>query len=266
MPSCLRTLKLTLAMALPGMAALMAGCSTPATIALPDAQLLEQRHAQVHTLAELTAPVVRIHPGDTLRIVRDAQEPAESDDMTLFVVQPDGAFSMPFVGKVQAAGKTPEALAGDITERYARIYRQPQVTVNIAIAPGNKVFVGGAVPNPAFFDLAGAGSVEQAILASGGVLPTADTRNVALLREGDDGKYQLYFFSLANLLTEPDRPVIALQRGDVLYVPKSGIGNAVEAVDMYFTRLIPISKAIGLGFNYELNRSSSNSTINWPQQ
>ncbi len=146
--------------------------------------------------------------------------------------------------------------------------REPAVTVNIASAPSNKVFIGGAVSNPAFFDLAGNVSVEQALLSSGGVLPSADASNVALLRTGPDGKYRTYFISLESMLTNPNHPRVALQRGDLIFVPQSGIGATVEAVDMYFTKLFPINKGIGIGLNYDLNKSdvknSGNTIYNNP--
>lgn len=233
--------------------AALAGCSTPARVHLPDDEVLQYRHQELLKLADLPPPQVRIQSGDTLRIVRDAQEPSEKDDMTLFVVRPDGYFSMPFVGLIKADGRTPEDVGKEVTGKLAKIYRRPDATVNIAIAPSNKVFVGGAVPNAAFFDLTGHATLEQVLLASGGVLPSADSDNIALLRAGEDGKYKLYFFSLARLLQDRDRPMVAMQRGDLIYVPQSGIGSAVEAVDMYFTRLIPINKGIGVGLNYDLN-------------
>lgn len=242
----------------------LTACSTPARVHLPDDEELEYRHKELYKLADLPPPQVRIQNGDTLRIVRDAQEPSEKDDMTLFVVRPDGYFSMPFVGLIKADGRTPEDVAREVTGKLASIYRRPNATVNIAIAPSNKVFVGGAVPNPALFDLAGHATLEQVLLASGGVLPSADSNNVALMRSGTDGKYKLYFFSLASMLQDKGRPMVPLQRGDIIYVPQSGIGSAVEAVDMYFTRLIPINKGIGVGFNYDLNDpdvSNSGNTI-----
>ena len=246
----------------------LAACSTPARVHLPDDEVLEYRHQELYKLAELPPPQVRIQSGDTLRIVRDAQEPSEKDDMTLFVVRPDGYFSMPFVGLIKADDRTPEDVAKEVSGKLAKIYRRPNATVNIAIAPSNKVFIGGAVPNPAFFDLVGHATLEQVLLASGGVLPSADSDNVALLRAGDDGKYKLYFFSLASLLQDKERPMVAMQRGDIIYVPQSGIGSAVEAVDMYFTRLIPINKGIGVGFNYDLNdtqvKDSGNTIYNNP--
>lgn len=231
----------------------LGGCSTPAHVALPDSATLKARHAAALSLADLPPPQVLIQSGDTLRIVRDAQEPATADEMTQFVVRPDGFISMPNIGRLKASLRTPEDLGKDITDRYKRIYREPEVTVNIAIAPSNRVFIGGAVANPSFFNLAGSVSVEQALLSSGGVLPSADSSNIALLRAGADGKYSMYFVDLSKMLSSPDHPMVALQRGDLIYVPQSGIGSTVEAVDMYFTRLFPVNKGIGVGFNYDLN-------------
>lgn len=244
----------------------LAGCSTPARVPLPDNDTLKAGHQASLTLADLPPPQVLIQSGDSLRIVRDAQEPAAADDMTIFVVRPDGVISVPNIGRVKAALRTPEDLGKEITEKYKRIYREPAVTVNIASAPSNKVFIGGAVSNPAFFDLAGNVSVEQALLSSGGVLPSADASNVALLRTGPDGKYRTYFISLESMLTNPNHPRVALQRGDLIFVPQSGIGATVEAVDMYFTKLFPVSKGVGLGLNHQLNGNKSGDTyISAPQ-
>jgi hypothetical protein len=85
------------------------------------------------------------------------------------------------------------------------------------------------------------------------VLPSADSSNIALLRTGANGKYNMYFVDLSSMLSDPNHPMVTLQRGDLIYVPQSRIGSTVEAVDMYFTRLFPVNKGIGVGFNYDLN-------------
>lgn len=244
----------------------LAGCSTPARVPLPDDKTLKAGHQAALTLADLPPPQVLIQSGDSLRIVRDAQEPASADDMTIFVVRPDGVISMPNIGRIKAALRTPEDLGKEITEKYKRIYREPAVTVNIASAPSNRVFIGGAVPNPAFFNLSGQVSVEQALFSAGGVLPSADSSNIALLRTGADGKYRMYYVDVASMLKDPTHPLVTLQRGDLIYVPQSKIGATVEAVDMYFTKLFPINKGIGVGLNYDLNdsgvKNSGNTTNN----
>ena len=244
------------------MLALSAACSTPARVHVPDSDVLELRHKEIYDLASLPPAEMRIAPGDSLRIVRDAQQAGVTDETSVFAVRPDGYFSMPYLGPIKAAGRTLNEITEDVTNRYAKIYRQPQVTVNIASAPSNRVFVGGAVPNPTAVEVNGNLTVEQVLIASGGVLSSADSDNVALLRAGDDGKYKMYFFSLASMLTDPSRPMITMQRGDIIYVPQSGIGSAVEAVDMYFTRLIPINKGIGVGLNYDLKSRDVNNSGN----
>ena len=64
------------------------------------------------------------------------------------------------------------------------------------------------------------------------------------------------------MLKDPTHPLVTLQRGDLIYVPQSGIGATVEAVDMYFTKLFPVNKGVGLGLNYQLNNTSGNTTYN----
>src|SRR5471030_1677361 len=84
----------------------LAGCSTPAHVALPDSDTVKARHQAALTLADLPPAQVLIQNADTLRIVRDAQEPAKNDEMTLFVVRPDGFISMPNIGRIKAAQRT----------------------------------------------------------------------------------------------------------------------------------------------------------------
>ncbi len=234
----------------------LTACSLPAKIALPSGTALREGHMRMQLLDEMPPPQVLVLPGDTLRIVRDAQSPAQKDEMTLYVVRPDGNISVPFIGTITVAERTPEEIAEEITEKYRPIYLQPGVTVNIAEAPSNRIFVGGEVRNPSVYPLNGAGSIEQVIIAAGGVLPSADSENIALLRQTRDGKYDIYFFDYAKLLfpSENRRPAL-LQRGDIVFVPKSGVANMAEAIDMYVNRLFPINKGIALGFAYDLRQS-----------
>lgn len=167
----------------------LTACTTPARIGLPDSDTLDAGHHAALTLADLPPVQERIHPGDTLRIVRDSGEtPTISAftansiyELTLYTVLNDGTFSYPFIGKVQAGGKTPEQLSAELKERLTPFYREPGVTVNINQAPGNTVFVGGSVRNPQSYSTNVVTTLEQAIVAAGGVEPNADSRHVANL-------------------------------------------------------------------------------------
>lgn len=170
----------------------LTACTTPARIGLPDSDTLDAGHHAALTLADLPPVQERIHPGDTLRIVRDSGEtPTISAftansiyELTLYTVLNDGTFSYPFIGKVQAGGKTPEQLSAELKERLTPFYREPGVTVNINQAPGNTVFVGGSVRNPQSYSTNVVTTLEQAIVAAGGVEPNADSRHVANLWRG----------------------------------------------------------------------------------
>lgn len=248
----------------PLLALLLAACTTPASVPLPDAAAVEAGTRALQRLAELPPPVERVRVGDTLRIVRDAGEmPTLSAvnagtlyELTLFTVLGDGSIYYPFLGRVEVARKTPGQIADELSARLAEIYREPRVTVNIAQAPSNTVFVGGAVRNPSALPIASANNLLQAVLGAGGILPVGDARHVALLREDADGRHRAYFLDFSRLLdTGADgRLPVALQRGDIVFVPKSAVGERVEGVDVYLNQLIPFSKSLGVGFSYTVNQ------------
>lgn len=244
--------------------ALIAGCNTPAVIPLPDDDQLDAGKLALDDLAKLPPPQERIRVGDQLRIVRTSGEvPSISAftansiyELSLYTVMNDGTFQYPFIGTVKAEGKTPSQLADEIRGRQIDFYREPRVTVNINQSPGNTVFVGGAVRTPSPLPFPAAPTLEQAIIGAGGIMMNADSRSVALLRLDEQGQYKTYFIDYAKLMQGgiEGRMAVALQRGDVIFVPKSGIGNRVEGVELYMNQLIPFVKTLGVGFNYDLNR------------
>ncbi len=244
---------------------LLAGCTTPAVILLPDEDQIDAGKSAIEELAKLPPAEERIRAGDTLRIVRTSGEvPSISAftansiyELTLYTVMNDGTFQYPFIGTVKAMGKTPAQLAEEIRGRQAAYYQEPRVTVNINQSPGNTVFVGGSVRNPQPLALPATPTLEQAIIGAGGITRDADSSNVALLRMDEDGQYKTFFIDYALLMqggTE-GRLAVALQRGDVVFVPKSGIGNRVEGVDLYMNQLIPFVKTLGVGFNYDIRNN-----------
>lgn len=44
-------------------------------------------------------------------------------------IDPAGVITLPMIGPVRAAGKTPEQLASDLTVMYSRVLQAPSVTV-----------------------------------------------------------------------------------------------------------------------------------------
>jgi len=244
-------------------ALLLCACNTPARIGLPESPEIKAAEDAGRVLAGKPLPPERIHPGDTLRIVRNTGEAPSISAftansiyaLTLFPVLNDGTFSYPYIGSVKAAGLTVPQLTKVLEDKLAPVYRETALTINISQAPSNVVFVGGAVRNPSNLPVAVVTNLEQALVGAGGINPDADARLVALLRQGDDGLYKTYFFDYSKLLYAggggPSAPVL-LQRGDVVFVPKSSVGNRIDGVNLYFNQLIPFAKSVGFGVNYNL--------------
>ncbi|AZE83268.1 Pellicle/biofilm biosynthesis periplasmic/outer membrane lipoprotein PslD, Wza-like [Pseudomonas orientalis] len=246
----------------------LVACNTPARIVAPDDKTVEDGKRALDQLAQLPPAVERIRIGDQLRIVRDAGEmPTLSAfnvstiyELTLYTVQSDGKINYPFLGPIQVARRTPTEVADELSNKLAPVYREPRVTVNINQAPANSIIVGGAVNNPTTVAIASANTLEQAIVGAGGVNPAGNASMVALLREDNQGVYRAYFLDFSQYLkTGPNgRKQVPLQRGDVVFVPKSNVGERIQGVDTYLNQLIPFTKSIGVGYNYTRTSGGSN--------
>lgn len=242
----------------------LCACNTPARVAAPDdlAQI-EAGRAAGRALAGKPLPPQRIRAGDTLRIVRNTGEaPSISAytansiyELTLFQVLNDGTFSYPYIGTVKAAGLTLPQLTDVLQDKLQNVYRETALSINISQNPSNTVFIGGAVRSTVSLPATVATTLEQAIVGAGGVAPDGDASLVALLRQEDNGLYKTYFFDFSKFLWAdsggPRAPVL-LQRGDVVFVPKSSVGNKADGVNLYFNQLIPFAKSLGFGVNYNL--------------
>ncbi len=207
-----------------------------------DTQLPQIKTQTADSIAEYPSAV---YAGDTIIIKRDFAGEGET-----FTIRPDGTFTYPLAGKIRADNRTPEDIAAELETRLAKTYKTPGFTVNIVESPGNRVYVGGEVKNPGQADLRGGLTLHQAILVSGGLLSTADKNEIALLRLNLEDKYDLYFMDFSSAFTAgKDRHPVKLRRGDILFVSKSGIGNAIEFVDLYLNKLVPFNKNIGVFYD-----------------
>lgn len=242
---------------------MLSACVPPGVLQAPQGFDVVPHMITPAQLAALPKVPTRVRAGDTLRIVRDAQDSASldlrnlvDDSQTLnYVVRADGTIAFRYAGRIEAAGKTPEELADALRSKLAVYYREPGVTVNIVNSPSTKVVVGGAVRTPLTVDLYAVSNLEQALFAAGGLLPGADPARLALLRLDDQDRYRVHFIDFANVL-QPDtagRAAIALQRGDIVFVPKSNAGASADGVELYFNQLLPFTKAIGINATANVN-------------
>ena len=162
-----------------------------------------------------------ISPGDTLSVrvwenvdagllagVGQRATPIEA-----MQVDQSGAIFMPYVGRVQAAGQTPDELRRTITEGLQDQTPDPQVEVVRAAGNGSTVSVMGGVQPPGVFPIDAPTRRLSAMLArAGGVAIVPDIAQIKLERGGRTGRIWLQ-----DLYDNP-RYDVALRPGDRVIV------------------------------------------------
>lgn len=98
------------------------------------------------------------------------------------LVRPDGRISLPFVGDIVAAGRTPEQLGKDIAARLDEFIKEPVVTVSLAGVHSKKYYLQGQVKQPGRHDLIMPTTVMEALVGAGGFLDFADTKHIVIAR------------------------------------------------------------------------------------
>lgn len=187
----------------------------------------------------------RIKPGDLLR-VKFLYHP-ELDIKTL--VRPDGSITLQMGGDIYAAGRTAEELAQEIVERTKDRLREPEVSVLVAQTADAKVYVMGEVRVPGIVPYREGMTPLQAIADRGGFLDTARVDSVLRLSPGDE-EYQGTRLDLAQALRSGSPEDVQLRPGDVLYVPRTFIGDVNAFVRLYIRGLLPVEPRVGAGTTF----------------
>jgi polysaccharide export outer membrane protein len=178
------------ALALAGLAALLAGCTDRAPLAEP---------------ATVGSGPYLLGAGDRLRIVVYDQPSLTN----IYEVDQSGQVSFPLIGDVTAGDSTADALARRIESRLATSYlREPDVTVEVATY--RPFFVLGEVGTPGQYPYVPGITAETAIAVAGGFTDRANKRIVRISR------------TINGKLYESRMSVIeSIRPGDTVYVPES---------------------------------------------
>jgi polysaccharide export outer membrane protein len=174
--------------------------------------------------AAAPAPAVRayrVNPGDELEVYVWGEERLRRDIKVL----PDGTFSFPLVGQVNALNKLPREIEQEIYNGLKTQYRDtvPQVTVSVKNAVGMQFSVAGKVRSPGAFTAGRYINVLEALALAGGAGDFADVGNVRILRKTGAG-LSVIRVRLSDVLkgNPSDRDLAGLpqiESGDVVIVP-----------------------------------------------
>lgn len=182
-----------------------------------------------------TEPEYVLYPGDEIEIAT----PTAVELTRTQRIGPDGRISLPLVGQIMAADRTIAEVEADASAAFAGQLRRPVVEITLKTVGPLKVWVDGEVRTPGVYDMAGDIDAYQAVIQAGGFLPTARQGEVALIRRGPGGVRMMRAVDLRPRRGE----VVALRRGDIVFVPRSTLGEVAN----FFTQ---IRNALPIGFSY----------------
>jgi polysaccharide biosynthesis/export protein len=165
----------------------------------------------------------RIGQGDMLRVFV-WKEPELSGELQ---VRFDGKVTIPLLGDVEAAGRTPEQLAGEVSKAFRKFLAAPQVTIGVVSANNARFFVLGQVSRPGDFPLRGRTTVLQGLALAGGLREFAKTDSIVIVRQDKGfflpkGRPSETFITVNYKKLESARDVgenVVLRPGDTVLVP-----------------------------------------------
>lgn len=144
----------------------------------------------------------------------------EPDFKLSIPVRSDGKISLPLIGEVRAAGRTPAQLEQTIATKLQAFIKQPQVTVMVMQMNSRKFNILGRVAKPGSYSLTASTTVLDAIAIAGGFQSFAKKKNIYVLRPNVSGKEARLRFNYDQVIhgRHLDQN-IRLEPGDTVIVP-----------------------------------------------
>jgi len=157
----------------------------------------------------------KLHAGDKIQL----SVWKEVDLQRIVVIRPDGRFSFPLTGEVQAAGRSADEIRVDIEGRLRKYIPEPVVTVTVEDVAGSRVYVIGQVLKPGMFILNPQLNVLQALSVAGGTTPFAKLDDIIVIRGTGTAQSTLPFRYSQVIEGKSLGQNILLESGDVVVVP-----------------------------------------------
>jgi polysaccharide export outer membrane protein len=144
----------------------------------------------------------------------------EPDFKQSLPVRPDGKITLPLIGAVQAAGKTPSQLEKTIETKLEAYIHNPNVAVMVLTINSRKFNILGRVAKPGSYPLSGNVTVLDAIAEAGGFTPFAKVTRIYILRQNPGGgDTRIRFNYKAIIKGKHQGQNIFLQPQDTVVVP-----------------------------------------------
>jgi polysaccharide biosynthesis/export protein len=135
------------------------------------------------------------------------------------VVRPDGMFSFPLIGDVQAQDRTVDQIRIDLVQRLTKYIPNPNVSAAVTKVASYKVYVVGRVNKPGEYVIGHYADVLQALSLAGGLTPFAAENDIKVMRRVRGEQHAIPFRYGDMRKGRALEQNIVLQRGDVVMVP-----------------------------------------------
>ena len=202
-------------------------------------------------------PEYRIVPGDVLEFNFGPRiEQPDQDLIRRMRVRPDGRVQVFPVGEIVAAGRTPAELQKALIQLLAADFREPRVTVEVAEPAGNEVHVMGQVRVPGTYPAVPFVTLAEAVARAGGFADDANRNDVLVFHRDGASTVRVSRVALGHQLKAGDLSGdVLLGRFDIVYVPRSPIGNLDVFVHQYFGEIAPALSTVMTGWElFNLDR------------
>jgi protein involved in polysaccharide export with SLBB domain len=211
-----------------GFIILSAGCARKDVTPLED--VLREESASGGT------PAYLLRPGDHIEIDFAADNELDFDAP----ITPSGTIALPMAGEIPAAGMTVDELAVLIADRMSAYLLDPKVSVLIQGIEQQYVYVIGEVKDPGRLEVSGGMTVTAALAGAGGIVASGRPSSVMIVRTRGVEEPLAFKVDVTKVLSARDMSHdVPLRENDVVYVPKSVIGQADQFVDLFFNKIAP---------------------------
>ena len=156
-------------------------------------------------------------------------------------IQPDGYITLAAAGDIHVEGQTIPEVTQSIRAAYAKILHEPIITIHLKEFEKPYFIVGGEIGHPGKYDLRGDTTVIQAVAIGGGFTESSKHSQVWLFRRVSNDWVETRKLNVKKMLSAGNLSEdLHLRPGDMLYVPKSGLGKVkrylpVATMGSYFS-------------------------------
>jgi protein involved in polysaccharide export with SLBB domain len=180
-------------------------------------------------------PEYRIVPGDKLALNFGPNSLGTADQVREVLVRPDGRITVFPAGDVIAAGRTARELEATLVQLLAAELKSPRVVVEVASLAANQVHVLGQVEKPGSYPLSPFMTLTQVVAEAGGFTDDAARNSIMVFHRDGARTVRVSRVRLDHALKRGSLEAdIPLSRFDIVYVPRSSIGNVDVFVHQFF--------------------------------